>query len=650
MMSDQQSQEPFDPAREELIDTPAVFAADESIGEKPTDEEGGVDSAGRQTSIRVHVSLLDSLMTLAGELVLSRNQLLQTINAGGLKSAEAVGQRIDLITSELQEAIMLTRMQPIGNVFGKFPRIVRDLAAQLDKNVDLSIFGKEVELDKTIIEAIGDPLTHLVRNAVDHGIEVPEVRRQRGKPETGSVVLRAFHEAGQVVIEIEDDGAGLDGDKLAALALRQGLVTGEQVQSMSDKEKVNLIFMPGFSSADTVTEISGRGVGMDVVKSNFDKLGGQIDITSETGKGTAISIKLPLTLAIIPCQVILTEGERYAIPQVNLEELLRIPAHLVKERIEIVGSAEVVRLRGKLLPLVRLADALGIERTYTDPDDGSVKIDRRRRIADRRSKQSPLTGTPGNPDQDTAESMAPARRESPDRRTAPDSALNIVVVSAGPITYGLIVDRLEDSEEIVIKPLGRHLQHCQGYAGATIMGDGRIALILDVANLATMAHLSSVDGSDRATEIQQETESQIAAAEDSRSVLIFRSSETEQFGIPLDQVERIEKIKRSDIEYLGAKRVMQYRDGSLHLICVDDIAQVQPLAEREDLLVIVFSFGTHSIGLLACGPIDTRDIAARSDEETLRQPGIAGSTIIGGQTTLLVDINEMVGQLYPEWF
>ncbi|MCB2173765.1 chemotaxis protein CheA, partial [bacterium] len=389
MMSDLKSQEPFDPAKEELIDTSAVFAGEESAGEKPTDEEHGVDSAGRQTSIRVHVSLLDSLMTLAGELVLSRNQLLQTISAGGLKSAEAVGQRIDLITSELQEAIMLTRMQPIGNVFGKLPRIVRDLAARLDKQVDLSIFGKEVELDKTIIEAIGDPLTHLVRNAVVHGIEPPELRRQLGKPEAGSVVLRAFHEAGQVVIEIEDDGAGLDSEQLASLALRQGLVTAEQVQSMSDKEKMNLVFQPGFSSADTVTEVSGRGVGMDVVKSNFDKLGGQIDITSETGKGTAISIKLPLTLAIIPCQVILTEGERYAIPQVNLEELLRIPAHLAKERIEIVGSAEVVRLRGKLLPLVRLADALGIERTYTDPDDGNVKIDRRRRIADRRSKQSP---------------------------------------------------------------------------------------------------------------------------------------------------------------------------------------------------------------------------------------------------------------------
>jgi two-component system, chemotaxis family, sensor kinase CheA len=427
-MSDQKSQEPFAPTEQAVLDASAGFAGEEQAGKNTHDDESGVDSAGRQTSIRVHVSLLDSLMTLAGELVLSRNQLLQTISAGGLKSAEAVGQRIDLITSELQEAIMLTRMQPIGNVFGTFPRIVRDLAAHLGKHVDLSIFGKEVELDKTIIEAIGDPLTHLVRTAVAHGIEAPEQRRQRGKPETGNVVLRAFHEAGQVVIEIEDDGAGLDGEKLATLALRQGLVTAEQVQAMSDKEKVNLIFLPGFSSADAATEASGRGIGMDAVKSNFDKLGGQIDITSEAGKGTGISIKLPLTLAIIPCQVIMTEGERYAIPQVNLEELLRIPAHLVKERIEIVGSAEVVRLRGKLLPLVRLADVLGIERTYTAQDDGSVKVDRRRRIADRRSKQSPLTG-PSSPSAEAPKRRRKRCGERPRIDEPPRTALSISLSS-----------------------------------------------------------------------------------------------------------------------------------------------------------------------------------------------------------------------------
>lgn len=640
MQTKQHGLEPKNPAAGEHGSV-SLFTGDIPGGSGKTPDWRADDPADATTSIRVHVSLLDSLMTLAGELVLSRNQLLQTISANNLKCAESVGQRIDLITSELQEAIMLTRMQPIGNVFNRFPAIVRELAARLDKQVELSINGQEVELDKTIIESIGDPVARLVCNAVEQGIETPEERQDKGKTEFGTVVLRAFHEAGQVVIEIEDDGAGLDGEQLAAQAVRAGLISAEQAQALSDKEKLNLLFLSGITPA-------GAGSGMDEIRASFDKLGGQLDVSAEPGQGTTLSIKLPLTLAIIPCQVVITEGERYAIPQVNLEELLRIPAHQVKERIEMVGSAEVVRLRGKLLPLVRLADVLGIERTYTDPTDGTVHPDRRRRIADRRSRLSEVekavrpttTGT----QQDYPD------RLTPDRRSAPESALNIVVVSAGPITYGLIVDRLQDSEEIVIKPLGRHLQHCQGYAGATIMGDGRIALILDVANLAQLAQLNSVDGSDRAAQLQKETELSRAAAQESQSLLIFHSSEQEQFGIQLDRVERIEKIKHSDIEFLGHKRVMQYRGGSLHLLCVDDVAQVQALADRDDLLVIVFSFGTHTIGLLACGPIDSREIAGQTDRSTLRQPGIAGSTIISGQTTLLIDIDEMVQAQYPEWF
>ncbi|BDD88382.1 chemotaxis protein CheA [Desulfofustis limnaeus] len=622
--------------------TPLPASPQNELAERTGEWSGSRgEAAAAQTSIRVQVSLLDSLMTLAGELVLSRNQLLQTISTNHLKCAESVGQRIDLITSELQEAIMLTRMQPIGNVFARFPGMVRDLAGTLDKQVDLAIYGQEVELDKTIIESIGEPLAHLVGTAVEQSIETPERRRQQGKTESGAIVLRAFHEAGQVVIEIEDDGAGVDGEQLTAHAVRKGLMTAEQAHVLSDNEKQQLVFLPGLTPAE-------GGTGMDEIRSAFDKLGGQIDLSGEPGQGTTISIKLPLTLAIIPCQVVMTEGERYAIPQVNLEELLRIPANQVKERIEVVGSAEVVRLRGKLLPLVRLADVLGVQRTFVDSEDGTIHADRRQRIADRRSRHSDQEGST-KPPTDEPVANRQSRREETDRRSAPESALNIVVVSAGSLTYGLIVDRLQDSEEIVIKPLGRHLQHCQGYAGATIMGDGRIALILDVANLAQLAQLNSVDGSDRASQLQKETEVADAAGQ-SRSVLIFHSSVQEQFGIQLDRVERIEKIKRSDIENLGAKRVMQYRGGSLHLLCVDDVAQVQPLADRDDLLVIVFSFGTHSIGLLACGPIDTRQIVGQTDQSTLRQAGIAGSTIIAGQTTLLVDIDEMVRHLYPEWF
>jgi len=600
------------------------------------------------TSLRVHVSLLDSLMTLAGELVLSRNQLLQTIGTNDLRNAEAVGQRIDLITSELQEAIMLTRMQPIGNVFSKFPRVVRDLSKQLNKNIELTIVGNEVEMDKTIIESINDPLTHLIRNSVDHGVEMPADRKRVGKPEKGIIVLKAYHEAGQVVIQISDDGKGLDGEALAASAISKGLITAEQAQIMSDKEKINLIFLPGFSMAKKVTDVSGRGVGMDVVKTNLDKLGGQVEIVSEVGKGTTISIKLPLTLAIIPCQIITTSGERYAIPQVNLEELLRIPASQVKKRVEKVGNAEVVRLRGNLLPLIRLSDVIEADRSYWDPAEGESKPDRRDSIADRRGKHSPLFQASGEKQEDQKPDVE--ARSLADRRYSAASALNIVVVSTNAMKYGLIVDRLQDSEEIVIKPLGRHLQQCKGYAGATIMGDGRIALILDVTNLARMAHLTSLDGTDRANEVALAAEELIRTQKDRQALLIFRSSENEQFAVPLNQVERIEKIKRSDVENMGGKRIMQYRGGSLALVTVDDLSSVHPLADQDDLLVIVFNICSKPIGLLAIGPIDAIEITSEIDGVTLKQPGIMGSMIIDGHTTMLVDVFEIVQTLFPDWF
>lgn len=602
-------------------------------------------SAKTDTTLRVHVSLLDSLMNLAGELVLSRNQLLQTISSTDIKTVETVGQRIDLITSELQEAIMLTRMQPIGNVFNKFPRVVRDLSAQLGKTMDLNIIGKDVELDKTIIEAINDPLTHLVRNSVDHGIESAATRRGVGKHETGTITLKAYHEAGQVCIEISDDGKGLDGEALAMSAVSKGLYSQEQIQLMSEKEKVNLIFTPGFSTAEEVTDVSGRGVGMDVVKTNLDQLGGNVDIISQVGVGTTISIKLPLTLAIIPCQIINTCGERYAIPQVNLEELLRIPAAQVKERIERVGDAEVVRLRGNLLPLIRLADVIGLERKFWSEADQCYKVDQRDNIADRRGIQSALFE-----DSPTSITQSSKDRDKPDRRHSANSALNIVVVSTGQMKYGLIVDSLQDSEEIVIKPLGVHLQNCKAFAGATIMGDGRIALILDVSNLARMASLTSLEGSNRAAEIARAAEDEINAQKDRQSLLIFRNAEHEQFAIPLNQVERIEKIKRTDIEEVGKHRTMQYRGGSLTLIRVDDVAFVGPLPDVEDLLVIVFNVAGTTVGLLAIGPIDAIEVSINVDEQTLQQTGIMGSTIIDGDTTLLVNVYEMVQTLFPEWY
>lgn len=622
--------------------------------EKP-DKGGPPVAVASETSLRVHVSLLDALMNLAGELVLSRNQLLQSITSSDQRASELAGQRIDLITSELQEAIMLTRMQAIGNVFNKFPRVVRDLSRKLGKEIDLIVEGDEVEMDKTIIEAISDPLTHLVRNSVDHGIERPDQRQDTGKDTKGQIKLKAFHEAGQVNIEIIDDGKGLDGKKLAATAVSKGLITEEQSATMSDKERVNLIFLPGFSTAEQITDVSGRGVGMDVVKTNLDKLGGIVDIDSELGAGTSIRIKLPLTLAIIPSQIIVTGTERYAIPQVNLEELLRIPAAQVKERIERVGDAEVVRLRGNLLPLVKLTDVIGVEKKYINPETYVEEIDRRESISDRRSRENPLFGEGSQKNMAAEESTqgfetGDTRTTAQERRFHAQSALNIVVVSTGSMKYGLVVDQLLDSEEIVVKPLGRHLKQCNGYAGATIMGDGRVALILDVSNLARMAELTSLGGTDRAAEVKKEDKASIAAKRDKQSLLIFRSSEEEQFVVPLNQVERIEKIKLAQVEEVGGRKVLQYRGASLPLFSIDQVAQVKPLEDKADLLVVVFNIAGRTVGLMAMGPVDVMQIYVEFDDSTVRQPGILGSAIIGDHTTMLVDIFEIVQTLNPEWF
>ncbi|SCX94094.1 hybrid sensor histidine kinase/response regulator [Desulfoluna spongiiphila] len=592
-----------------------------------------------QTSIRVNLELLDTLMTLAGELVLSRNQLMQGITGSNTRAVETSGQRIDMITSELQEAIMRTRMQPISNVFNKFTRVVRDLAGTLNKKVDLFIEGKDVELDKTIIESINDPLTHLVRNSVDHGIESPEDRTRLGKNPTGRIFLKAFHEAGQVNIEISDDGGGIDGDAIATAAIRKGLLSESDVAVMSTKEKVGLIFLPGFSTARQVTDVSGRGVGMDVVKTNLDKLGGIIDIHSKPGKGTTILIKLPLTLAIIPSQIVSVENERYAIPQVNLDELLRIPAAQVKDRIEKVGNADVVRLRGALLPLLRLTDLLDIAPTFVHPEDGKVYPDKRRNLADRRQGD----------EEDLPEEIRDMR-SGEDRRYRSDSAINIAVVSAGNFKYGLVVDELRDSEEIVVKPLGRHLSKCDGYAGATIMGDGRVALILDVASLAKMGSLNESSSKTISAAEEASANERNSAGSDRTALLTFKGGEAEHFAAPLNLVERIERIKSSDIEEVGGRRVIQYRGGTLPLNEVSEVANVAPVPESDQYEVVVFRVGGRETGLLVTPPVDAVEVDLNVDSSTLKQEGIMGSLIVGDHTTLMVDIFELVRTVNPTWF
>ncbi len=654
---------------DEIFESPDMPAAPETAPPgspntlAETLKDASLKSAMKQTSLRVDVKLLDSLMILAGEMVLSRNQLLQSIAADDIKTIASAGQRINMVTSELQDVIMRTRMQSIGNIFNKFPRLVRDMSQNLGKKVELTLEGTDVELDKTIIEAISDPLTHLVRNSVDHGIEPPGKRKNLGKSPIGKIHLSALHEAGQVSIEISDDGRGIDGEEIAAAAIRKGLISEHQAGTMSKKEKMELILLPGFSTSEQVTDLSGRGVGMDVVKTNLEKLGGTMDIDSEPGQHTSINIKLPLTLAIIPSQIVRVGDETYAIPQVNLDELLRIPAEQVKHRIEKVGDAEVVRLRGKLLPLVDLAEVLGLEKKFIHPQDGREYRERRQNVADRRSRKLDLPSgssaeaieqaideSETDANQVPAQSDLPARRSAEDRRFHATSAINIAVVFMGDIKYGLIVDRLLDSEEIVVKPMGQHLKFCQEFSGATIMGDGRVALILDVAGVANTAELSIMEISRKEKAEKEIREAAAAkATQEATSLLLFSNTDKEQFAVSLSLVERIESIKKSDIEHVGGKKVMQYRGGALPLFSLDNVANVLPLPDTEELEVIVCTIGGKEIGLMVIPPVDAVEVPINIDSKALKQAGIMGSAIINNQTTLIVDVFEAVQTLYPSW-
>lgn len=547
-----------------------------------------------ETSIRVAVPVLDRLMNLAGELVLARNQLLQTVNGGENAVLNSVSARVDQITSDLQETIMQTRLQVVGTVFGKFPRTVRDLSNTLGKQCQLEIEGQEVELDKSIIEAIGDPLTHLVRNAIDHGIESPEVRVRKGKNPVGTVGLRAFHQAGKVNIAVSDDGAGIDPDRIREKAVARGFLQADQAREMSDREVLQLIFRPAFSTAENVTEVSGRGVGMDVVKTNIERLGGTVSVDTQLGRGSTFIVKLPLTLAIVPSLIVRCQSRRFAIPQTNISELVRIKPADVAGRIQRVAGAEVLRLRGSLLPLVRLSTALGMQAADSPENSG---------------------------------------------------AWNIIVLETGAFRYGLIVDGLHDSEEIVVKPLGRHLKGCTCLAGATILGDGAVALILDVGALATFCSLDVADEDAAA----RHAFAGDGAGEETQSVLLFQNDPQELFAIPMALIARLERIQSAQIDSVGGQRVLQYRGVSLPLLTLEDYVRARPSPETSSLYVVVYRVGPREVGLLANSIVDIRQIGTSLDTVMFREPGVMGSLILEGKTMRLLDLYELTAAAHPEW-
>lgn len=601
-----------------------------------------------EDTLRVNVGLLDALMNLAGELVLSRNQFQAAIAQNNHRMLTSAGQRLSQVTSEIQDAIMRTRLQPIENVFSKLPRIVRDLSNSLRKEVTLDIRGREVALDRSLVEGLSDPLTHMVRNAIDHGIESPADRRRDGKDPGGTLRVEARHEAGQVVIEIADDGKGIDGKRVAQSALAKGLITAEQLKGMSEQDRIALILLPGLSTAEKVSDVSGRGVGMDVVKTNLDRLGGQLEISSTLGRGSIFRIKLPLTLTIIPALIVSAEGERFAIPQINVEELLRIRAEETKNRIEVLAGSEVLLLRDRILPLLRLDDFLGVLPTYLTPPTGECELDRRTALADRRSRRPSIE----NELEAEAAVLRPGpsvARQSDGRRCPLRGVLEIAVITTGRSQYGLVVQSFHNTEEIVVKPLGHHLKESREYAGATILGDGAVALILDAAGLAAKAELNAVQADQRSKELDEKVRKESEDEQNKHALLLFRNTPDEHCAVPLGAVRRIERIKPDQVELAGGRRTMRYREQSLPLVTLSDTAEVQTLAGAKDLAVIVSNIYGHEIGLLGAMPVDVAEAVAEIDSSTHRQKGIAGSTVLRGHTTLIADLVELVDAVYPEW-
>jgi two-component system chemotaxis sensor kinase CheA len=551
----------------------------------------GTASGVADTSLRVDVNLLDTLMRLVGELVLTRNQIVATAAVQADPAMLRSAQRLNLLVSELQEGVMKTRMQAIDTIWSKLPRVVRDLGVSCGREVRLVMEGRDTELDKTILEAIKDPLTHVVRNAVDHGIEPPEVRVAAGKPPEGLLHLRAFHEGGQVNIEISDDGAGIDPVQVARKALAQGLVTADQLRGMADREIVNLVFLPGFSTSDQVTNVSGRGVGMDVVRTNVERIGGTIDISSDVGVGTSLRIKIPLTLAIIPALTVECAGERYAVPQVSLEELLCLEGDQARGGVEYLSGAPVFRLRGNLLPLVWLDHVLD------------------------------LTSAPHV-----------------------DDAVYILVLQAEGRRFGLVVDRVLNTEEIVVKPLSRQLKGIGTYAGATILGDGRVALILDVRSLARRARVvREGDSNADAAKLAGAT-----ANVDGPEPLLVVAVGDRRVGVPLSMVTRLEEIPVDTIEHVGQREVVQYRGQLLPLGRLSTLLGTVSDDERQ-LKVIVYTQGRRSVGLVVDAVVDIATEAPKSRGD-VNDYGVSGVAVVQDRVTELLDMEQAIMAADPRFF
>jgi two-component system chemotaxis sensor kinase CheA len=539
-------------------------------------------------SIRVSVDTLDRLMTTVSELVLTRNQLLEIVRRHEDSDFKVPLQRLSNVTAELQEGVMKTRMQPIGNAWQKLPRIVRDLCAELGKEIELELHGAETELDRQVLELVRDPLTHLVRNCADHGIESPAARVAAGKSRSGTIRLSACHQGGHIIIEIADDGRGLDTTRIKAKAFESGLASEAELAGKSDGEICNFIFTAGFSTADRITSVSGRGVGMDVVRSNIEQIGGTVDLKTVAGVGTTFTIKIPLTLAIVSALIVEAAGERFAIPQVSVLELVRAGGG-ADHRIERIKDTPVLRLRNRLLPLLYLKDVFRL----------------------------------GDVDRDSG---------------------FIVVIQIGSQVFGAVVDGVLHTEEIVIKPMSSKLRHLTVFSGTTILGDGSVIMIVDPNGVAQA--LGRAAQTAQAAEAIEFKQSEQDAADDKVALLVFRAGSQRAKAVPLSLVTRLEEIDCRRIEISDGRHLVQYRDQLMPLLRVDAEGGLKSEGTQP---ILVFSDHGRSIGLAVDEIVDI--VEDHLDIEVSgNRPGVLGYAVVKGATTEIVDVGHFLPQAFEDWF
>lgn len=575
---------------------PAPSAAVEIVppaASKKVSKEDGAEAkepAGAQQSIRVNIDVLETLMQMVSELVLTRNQLMQIARTKEDKDFLGPLQQLSHITSELQEGVMKTRMQPIGNAWSKFPRLIRDLSHELNKKIELEMYGAETELDRQLLEVIKDPLTHMVRNSCDHGIELPAERLAAGKPETGTVNLSAYHEGGHIIIEIKDDGRGINIDRIKQKALEKGLATEAALEEMSNKQIMQFIFAPGFSTAEKVTSVSGRGVGMDVVKTNIEKIGGTIELDSTWGKGSQVAIKIPLTLAIVSVLLVEVAGQKFAIPQINVLELVRLGTD-ADLKMELINGAPVLRLRDKLLPLAVLSEILGFETNH---------------------------------------------------KALSEKEMYVAVCKVGGYDFGILVDRVFDTEEIVVKPVASILKDISVYSGNTILGDGSVIMILDPNGIArTVTTMQVASHSAANVEVKRrETDTQVG-------FLLFSTGAGAPKSVPLELVSRLEEIDVKNIEIAGEHPVVQYRGDLMRLVTLDHDT---PLPDSGTVEVIVFSYDRKVTGLVVKEILDIvyAEFAIKLSSKEAKHNGYLGSMVIAGKSTDVVDVGHLLSDMIDQ--